>query len=80
MLPAPSVALVAPKGPSRGSVKVYVDGVYVSTVSLHRSSYLARVIVFAKAWPTKAAHTVKLVVVGTAGHPRVDVDGFVVIR
>ncbi len=75
-----AVALVAPKGTSRGSVKVYVDGVLDSTVSLYRASAQSQVVVFAKSWTTKAAHSVKLVVVGTAGHPRVDVDGFVVIR
>jgi hypothetical protein len=75
-----SVALVAPRGASRGDVKVYVDGTYVSTVSLYRSSAVSQVVVFAQSWSTKAAHTVKLVVAGTAGHSRVDVDGFVVIR
>jgi subtilisin family serine protease len=75
-----SVALVAPKGASRGSVKIYVDGVYDSTVSLYRSSPISRVVVFSKAWTTRAAHTIRLVVVGTKGHPRVDVDGFIVVR
>ena len=74
------MALVAPRGTSRGEAKVYVDGVYDSTISLHRASAQSQVVVFARSWPTKAAHTVKLVVVGTAGHPRVDVDAFVVIR
>ena len=36
-----AVAIVAPKGPTRGSAKVYVDGVYVGTVNLHRSSIAA---------------------------------------
>ncbi len=75
-----AVALVSPKGASRGSVRVYVDGVYDSTVSLHRAKAQSQVVVFSRSWTTKAAHTVKLVVVGTAGHSRVDVDGFVVIR
>lgn len=75
-----SVAYVAPKSASRGSVKVYVDGAYVKTVSLYRSSAISRIAVFSTSWPSKGTHTVKLVVVGTAGHPRVDVDGFVVVR
>jgi subtilisin family serine protease len=75
-----SVGLVSPQGASRGDVKVYVDGVLASTVSLFRSTVRSQVIVFARSWSTKSAHTIKLVVVGTAGHPRVDVDGFVVIR
>jgi subtilisin family serine protease len=75
-----SVALVSPRGASRGSAKVYVDGVYDSTISLYRAKVQSQVVVFARSWPGKAAHTVKLVALGTSGHPRVDVDGFVVIR
>lgn len=75
-----AVALVAPRGASRGSVRVYVDGVYDSTVNLHRAKAQSQVVVFSRSWSAKAPHTVKLVVVGTAGHARVDVDGFVVIR
>jgi hypothetical protein len=75
-----AVALVAPRGASRGSVRIYVDGVYDSTVSLHRAKAKSQIVVFSRSWTTKAAHTVKLVAVGTAGHARVDVDGFVVIR
>ncbi len=71
--------IVAPKGASRGSAKMYVDGVYVSTVSLYRSSWRPRNVVAARSWSSSGSHTVKLVVVGTAGHPRVDVDAFLVI-
>jgi hypothetical protein len=56
-----SGAWVARKGPDRGSANVYVDGLFVTTISLYSSTYVTTPIVFA---------------VGTAGHPRVDVDGF----
>ncbi|HYH92468.1 MAG TPA: S8 family serine peptidase, partial [Candidatus Saccharimonadales bacterium] len=75
-----SVAIIAPKGPTRGSMKVYVDGTYISTVSLYRSSYLAKSAVFSRTFPSQGAHQVKVVVVGTSGHPRVDIDAFVVVR
>ena len=51
-------ALIAPKGPTRGSLKIYVDGAYVGTVSLHRSSSVSRVVVAARSWLTSGAHTV----------------------
>jgi GH25 family lysozyme M1 (1,4-beta-N-acetylmuramidase) len=72
-----SVAWVAAKGPTRGAVWVYVDGVFAASVSLYASSSQARSIVFARTWPTLGWHTLKIVVAGTAGHPRVDVDAFV---
>lgn len=75
-----AVAVVAPKGPTRGSFKLYVDGVLLGTYSTHRSSTQARVVVAQKTWGTIGAHVIKLVVSGTSGHPRVDVDAFLVMR
>ncbi len=75
-----AVALIAPKGPTRGSAKLYVDGVYVSTVNLYRSSSVPRIVVAARSWSNSGAHTVKLVVVGTARHPRFDIDAFAILR
>ena len=72
-----SIAWVASRGPSRGSAKVYIDGVYAATVSLYKSSSVSRSLVYARAWPSNGTHTIKIVVVGTAGHPRVDIDAFV---
>jgi hypothetical protein len=45
-------------------------------VSLYASSTSLRRIVFAWSSSTQATHTIKVVVSGTAGHPRVDVDAF----
>ena len=74
-----AVAIVAPKGSSRGSAKLYVDGVYKGTVNFHRSSWTPRIVVAARSWTTAGTHTIKLVALGTAGHPRIDVDAFLVI-
>jgi beta-N-acetylhexosaminidase len=72
-----SVGWVAATGPTRGAAKVYLDGAYVRTVDLHASTTSLRRIVFAANWATRASHTIRIVVVGTTGHPRVDVDAFV---
>jgi GH25 family lysozyme M1 (1,4-beta-N-acetylmuramidase) len=71
-----SVAWVAAKGTSRGSARIYLDGVYATIISLRAGSTSYRSIVFAHSWPTVGTHSIKIVVVGTAGHPRVDVDAF----
>jgi hypothetical protein len=75
-----AVAVIAPKGSTRGSAKVYVDNVYAGTISLYRSSTLNKVVVFGKSWTSSGTHTVKLVVVGTSGRPRVDIDAFAILR
>lgn len=74
------IAWVAPKGPVRGSARVYVDGVYAGTVSLYSRTGFSRQLVFGRAWSVSGPHTLSIVVAGTAGHPRVDVDAFVVLR
>lgn len=71
-----SIAWVAFRGPNRGSARVYVDGAYLKQVSLYASTYLPESIVFASNWSANGSHTIKIVVVGTAGRPRVDIDAF----
>jgi hypothetical protein len=71
------VGWVTATGPTRGSAKVYVDGVYTTTVRLYSSTTGLRRIAYAVNWTGQGTHTIKIVVIGTAGHPRVDVDAFV---
>jgi len=72
-----AVSWVAYHGPTRGSAKVYIDGVYRTTVNLYSATYLARQIVFATSWSVNGSHSITIVNLGTAGHSRVDVDAFV---
>ena len=75
-----SAALVMTKGPGRGMVKVYVNGVRVATVDLLRSATQARAVVWQQTWSSSVPRTVKVVVSGTSGRPRVDLDALIVIR
>jgi subtilisin family serine protease len=77
---ARAIALVGRKGPTEGQAKVYVDGVLASTIDLHRSTSQSKVVLFNTSWATNGSHSVQVVVVGTAGHPRVDIDAFAVLR
>jgi beta-N-acetylhexosaminidase len=72
-----SIGWVAALGPTRGSAKVYIDGTYQATVSLYATTTSLRRIGYVRSWSSQAGHTIKIVVVGTAGHPRVDLDAFV---
>ena len=75
-----SIALVTTKSPSRGKAKIYVNGVYQATIDLYRSSTQNRTVAWQKSWSTAGTRTIKVVVAGTNGRPRVDVDAFVVLR
>ena len=74
-----SIGWVSYRDSKRGSAQVYIDGKLIRTVNLQSNKVLARRIVFAHSWPTQGRHTIKIVVMGTVGHPRVDVDAFVLL-
>jgi hypothetical protein len=71
-----SVAWASTLGPNRGSANVYVDGVFKKTVSLYSATLQSKQVVYSYQWGANGAHTLMVVVVGTTGHPRVDVDAF----
>ncbi len=75
-----AIAWVSAKSPARGSAQVWIDGVLATTVNLFTSTSTYQQLVFSTAWPTSGLHTIRIVVSGTAGHPRVDLDTFVVGR
>jgi len=68
---------IAERGPMSGSARVYQDGVLKAIVSLYSKTKTGPTVVWANWFAVAKAHTIRIVVVGTAGHPRVDVDGFV---
>ena len=70
------VAWIAPRGSTRGSARLYLDGRYVATVNLRSSTLLPRQLVFTRAWAKVGRHRLTIRVSGTG---RVDVDGFAVV-
>jgi hypothetical protein len=69
------VAVVMEKGSNRGAVRIYVNDHLMSTVDTYSYQPDNRIMV----WQGRvgANSTVKIVNVGTAGRPRVDIDAFV---
>jgi hypothetical protein len=76
---ARSLAFVTTIASTRGYVWIYIDGKYRSTISLAGATAYRR-IVYSASWTSIGTHSIKIVVVGTAGHPRVDLDAFEVVR
>jgi hypothetical protein len=75
-----SFSWVSTRGPSRGKARVYVNGTLVATVDLYAASTSAARVVYTKTWSTSATRTVRIHVLGTAGRPRVDLDGVITLR
>jgi hypothetical protein len=72
-----NVAVVMAKGTDRGAATISVDGVSRGTVDTHAGASAARVVVFSA--PVSAGrHTVSVMNQASAGHPRIDVDAFLV--
>jgi hypothetical protein len=75
-----SIAWVTTFAPNRGVAKIYLDGVLAATVDTTSATTTFHRVAFAKTWSASGFHTIRIVVVGTAGRPRVDVDGFEILR
>jgi hypothetical protein len=71
-------AVVVRRDPSYGQLRVYLDGTLVSTVDTG-SVAAYRYVITGKTF-TAGTHTLKLVVVGTSGRPRVVLDALEVMR
>ncbi|MFL5641372.1 MAG: hypothetical protein ACJ771_03425, partial [Chloroflexota bacterium] len=75
-----SVALVGPKTPRRGKAQVFIDGVYVKTISMKSSTSLSRRVVFGQFFPAGGTHTISVVPTGTGDYRLFRVDAIVVGR
>ena len=70
-------AWVAAMSPVRGSAQVWIDGALSGTVSTYLATSAARLMVFTRSSMGSGSHTVEIRALGTAGHPRVDIDALV---
>jgi hypothetical protein len=75
-----SLAIVAPKGPKRGSITISIDGVVQRVVSLKASTALSRRVVFSWYSPTRSTHVVTVTPTGTGTYRAIRIDAFVVGR
>jgi CSLREA domain-containing protein len=73
-------AFVTTTGPTRGKAKIYVNGVLKATVDLYSASEAYRVQAWSIGYSTSSSRTIKVVVLGTSGRPRADLDAFAVLR
>ena len=60
--------------PTNGQAKVYIDGALIKTVNLNSATVVDRKLVFTHTWTAVGNHSIRIVVNGTAGHPKVVVD------
>jgi hypothetical protein len=73
-----SIAWVGLKAATRGKAYVYINGVLKATVNLYSATTLRQRIVWSANYASSATRTITIKVLGTAGRPRVDIDGFIV--
>ncbi len=71
-----SIGWVGTLATNRGVASVYLDGQLMQTLDLYSATTRARNISASYTWPRSGTHTIKVVVAGTAGRPKVDIDAF----
>jgi hypothetical protein len=71
-----AMAWISLRAPTRGVAAIYVNGIYVASVDLYAATFVRQAVVWTRNWASSATRTVEIRVLGTAGRPRVDIDGF----
>ena len=73
------VAWMSTQGPTRGSATVKLDSGTPATINTNTSSLKTAEIVDVVTAAANGSHKLEVNVLGTSGHPRIDVDAFVVL-
>lgn len=73
------VGLIAPRGPTRGDAKVYLDGILQGTVRTWAPAGVSHQVIIIRFLADPGPHVLRVVALGTVGHPRIDLDAFVVV-
>ena len=71
-----AVAVIAPEGRQPRQLQGLRRRVVHRDRQRLPSSSQSKIVLFARNWSTSGSHKVKLVLTGTAGHPRFDIDAF----
>jgi hypothetical protein len=74
------VAWVASLAPGYGSARVLIDGHAAGTIHMRAATAIQRRVVFTRRWTTSGAHTIKIIGLGTPGHPLISVDALLTLR
>jgi spore germination protein YaaH len=73
------IAILGPVGPTRGVARVYIDDIAAGSLNAYSSVAGSRRVLYSKLLEN-GVHAVRIVLAGPTGHPRVDLDAFVVTR
>ncbi len=73
------VAWMSTQGPTRGSATVKLDSGTAATINTNKSSAHAAEVVDVVTAAANGSHKLVVNVLGTSGHPRIDVDAFIVL-
>ena len=73
------IAFVSTVGQSYGTYQLYKDGALVQTRTAFAPLVVTKRVLYQAQWSADGAHTLEVVNEGTPVHPRLDVDGFLIL-
>jgi hypothetical protein len=74
------VAWLSQKGPTSGVARIYINGKLMATIDLYNPTTLDKQVVWQHSWTSGTTKTLRVVVVGTSGRPKILVDQFFTVR
>jgi hypothetical protein len=75
-----NIAWIGTKATNRGQADIWLDNAYVGRIDLYSATDLPSTVLYSANVTTGQSHTLILQVVGTAGRPKVDIDGFAILK
>ena len=72
-----SLSWIGPKSTTRGTARVYIDGVLIAIYSEKSTTTLAAQGIYARTWGVVGSHRIDISVTGAG---RIDVDGFLTLQ
>ena len=70
------IAVVMPMAPNRGEAKIKLDGVNQGRIDTYSQTKMNRVVMWQTPPLEAGVHTIAIINLATEGHPRIDVDAF----
>jgi serine protease len=75
-----NIAWIGTKATNRGQADLWLDGTYLGRIDLYSATTSPATVLYSRNVTTGVTHTLQIAVVGTAGRPKLDVDGFAILK
>jgi serine protease len=75
-----NIAWIGTKATNRGQADLWLDGAYLGRIDLYSATTKPATVLYSLNVTAGVTHTLQIGVVGTSGRPKLDIDGFAILK